>query len=145
MYLIKKILFLLLIINLSINIFGCGGLGLGADEDKPEEITVPSDPIEKAAVQGLITSYKDSTMWQIQKVEILGITPIAPTGTLVELQDPKEVYCVCVQYEARYKVTWTTSEGSPWEKTIRNILVIKTQGDNYMPLRPMNICTQYCG
>jgi hypothetical protein len=70
---------------------------------------------------------------------------MAPVGVLIELQDPKEVYCVCLEYEARYKVKWTTSQGSPWEKTVRNILVIKTQGDQYLPLKPMNICPIYCG
>ncbi|MDR2458382.1 MAG: hypothetical protein LBD41_07940 [Clostridiales Family XIII bacterium] len=138
----KKSLIIFLL-SLALVFSGCGLLG-GSGDDEPEEISIPSDPIEKAAVQGLVTSYKESTMWQIQKVEVLGITPMAPTGTLVELQDPKEVYCVCLSYEARYKVTWTTSEGSPWEKTVRNILVMKTQGDQYLPLKPMNICAAYC-
>jgi hypothetical protein len=113
-------------------------------QDKPEEITFPDNPIEKAAVQGLITSYKESTMWQIQKVKPISMTPMAPTGVLVELQDPKELYCVCLEYEARYKVEWTTSDGSPWEKTVRNILVMKTQGDQYLAVRPMNICAPFC-
>jgi hypothetical protein len=142
---LKKISFLLmLIICVPLILSGCSLVGLGGD-DEPEEIELPSNPLEKAAVQGLITSYKESTMLQIQNVEVLGVTPMAPSGTLVELQDPKEVYCVCISYEARYKVTWSTSEGSPWEKTIRNILVIKTQGDQYLPVRPMNVCGPFCG
>ncbi|MDR1110852.1 MAG: hypothetical protein LBP92_09230 [Deltaproteobacteria bacterium] len=116
----------------------------GGKDDKPEEVSLPSNPLERAAVQGLITSYKESTMWQIQNVEVVGSTPMAPTGVLIELQDPKEVYCVCVQYEARYKVEWSTSQGSPWEKTVRNILVIKTQGDQFLPVRPMNVCPAFC-
>jgi hypothetical protein len=142
-YLRIKFVFLLIAIMLAAQGCGLGGLG-GGDEDIPEEIELPTNPLEKAAVQGLITSYKESTMWQIQKVEILGINPMAPTGVLLELQDPKEVYCVCLQYEARYKVAWATSEGSPWEKTVRNILVIKTQSDQFLPVKPMNICTPFC-
>jgi hypothetical protein len=124
---------------------GCSVLGLGSDkEDPPEPISLPDNPIERAAIQGLQTSYKNSTMWQIQKVKTLNITPMAPTGSLIELQDPKELYCVCLEYEAKYKVTWTTVEGSEWERTVRNILVMKTQGDQYLPLRPMNICAPFC-
>jgi hypothetical protein len=143
----KKNTYFAILLILMLAGLGCGQVSgmFGGGDDEPEEITMPSDPIEKAAVQGLITSYKESTMWQIQNVKILGINPIAPSGTLVELQDPKEVYCVCVSYDARYKVTWTTTEGSPWENTVRNILVIKTQGDQYLPLRPMNVCNQFCG
>lgn len=138
---------LILLVLIFLAGLGCGQVGgmFGGGDDEPEEITMPSDPIEKAAVQGLMTSYKESTMWQIQKVQVIGITPMAPSGTLVELQDPKEVYCVCVSYDARYKVTWTTTEGSPWETTVRNILVIKTQGDQFLPMRPMNICNPLCG
>jgi hypothetical protein len=124
---------------------GCSSLGIGdKKEDNPEPVALPENPIERAAVQGLQTSYKDSTMWQIQKVKPINITPMAPTGTLIELQDPKELYCVCLEYEARYKVTWTTTDGSPWERTVRNILVMKTQGDQYTALRPMNICQPFC-
>jgi hypothetical protein len=122
---------------------GCGVFGGGEDKE-PEEISLPGNPLERAAVQGLITSYKESTMWQIQNVNVRGTTPMAPTGTLIELQDPKEVYCVCLEYEARYKVKWSTSQGSPWENTVRNILVIKTQGDQFIPVRPMNICPAFC-
>jgi hypothetical protein len=113
--------------------------------ETPKQVDIPSDPINRAAVNGLITSYKDSTMWQIQNVEPLSVTPMAPTGELLELQDPKEVYCVCLEYEARYKVTWSTSEGSPWEKTVRNILVIRTQGDQYLAVKPMSVCSPFCG
>jgi hypothetical protein len=139
----KFYIFLLIIIFLGTH--GCSSLGLGGKkDDNPEPLTLPDNPIERAAVQGLQTSYKDSTMWQIQKVKVLNITPMAPTGILIELQDPKELYCVCLEYEARYKVIWTTSEGSPWERTVRNILVMKTQGDQYMALKPMNICQPFC-
>jgi hypothetical protein len=135
-----------IVILMSLWLFsGCGAFdSLSDDDEPPEEVSLPGNPLERAAVQGLITSYKESTMWQIQKVGVRSTTPMAPTGVLIELQDPKEVYCVCLEYEARYKVNWATAKGSPWEKTIRNILVIKTQGDQYLPVRPMNICPAHC-
>jgi hypothetical protein len=124
---------------------GCSSLGIGGDNDKPPEpITFPDNPIEKAAFQGLQTSYKNSTMWQIQKVKAINVVPMAPKGILIETQDPKELYCVCLEYEARYKVSWTTTEGSPWERTVRNILVMKTQSDQFLALQPMNICQPFC-
>jgi hypothetical protein len=143
---IKNInLTLFIIMLIFVGAIGCASLGIGGDkEDNPEPITLPDNPIEKAAIQGLQTSYKDSTMWQIQKVKAINITPMAPTGLLIEFQDPKELYCVCLEYEARYKVTWSTSEGSPWERTVRNILVMKTQGDQYLAIRPMNVCQPFC-
>jgi hypothetical protein len=145
LHIIKLYLPYFLLIILFIGTLGCSSLGIGgAKEDNPEPITLPDNPVERAAVQGLQTSYKDSTMWQIQKAKALNITPMAPSGLLIELQDPKELYCVCLEYEARYKVTWTTTDGSPWERTVRNILVMKTQGDQYLALRPMNICQPFC-
>jgi hypothetical protein len=141
----KEVILLLLLIFIPIVIISCGSLtgGSGGDE-KPQDVQVPDDPIQRAAINGLITSYRESTMWQIQNVKTLGSTPMAPSGELLELQDPKEIYCVCLEYEARYKVTWSTSEGSPWEKTVRNILVIKTQGDQFLAVKPMNICSPFC-
>ncbi|MGL4208195.1 MAG: hypothetical protein ACRCTY_02280, partial [Candidatus Adiutrix sp.] len=59
--------------------------------------------------------------------------------------DPKELYCVCVEFEARYKVPWTTSDFSPWERTVRNILVMKTQADSLLAVKPMNVCAPFCG
>jgi hypothetical protein len=41
-------------------------------------------------------------------------------------------------------VSWSTSSGSAWGRTIRNLLVMKTQADNYMALKPMNICPALC-
>jgi hypothetical protein len=112
--------------------------------DKPETISLPSNPIERAAFQGLITSYEDSTMWQVQKAEALNTVPVAPTAAFLQQYDPKELYCVCVVYEARYKVEWTTTKPSDWKRTVRNVLVMKTQGDTYLPIRPMNICAPFC-
>lgn len=132
---------------LAIVLTGCGGMSslMGDDDDQPKEVEIPSDPINRAAVNGLITSYRESTLWQIQNVKPLGVTPMAPTGELLELQDPKEVYCVCLEYDARYKVQWSTSQGSPWQRTVRNILVIRTMGDQYIAIRPMNVCSPFCG
>ena len=122
---------------------GCAFLGYGSDPG-PQEIDLPGNPLERAAVLGLKNSYRDSTLWQIQKVQVLNVSPVAPTAALLREQDPKELYCVCVEYEARYKVAWSTADGSPWERTVRNLLVMKTQGDVFMALKPMNICPVYC-
>jgi hypothetical protein len=126
--------------------FSFFGISCGDKSDEPpQKVELPSDPIQRAAINGLMTSYRESTMWQIQNVKVINMAPMAPSGELLEIQDPKEVYCVCLQYEARYKVTWSTSQGSPWEDTIRNILVIKTQGDTYLAMKPMNVCSPFCG
>lgn len=122
---------------------GCGWLGYGADPG-PAPVELPDNPIERAAVAGLKTSYRDSAMWQIQRVATLNVTPVAPSAAVLRDQDPKELYCVCLEYEARYKVAWSTGEGSPWERTVRSILVMKTQGDDYMALRPLNVCPALC-
>jgi len=122
---------------------GCAQLGYGSDPE-PEEIELPSNPVEKAAILGLKTSYHNSTIWQIQRPAVINVVPAAPTAALLRDQDPKELYCVCVEYEARYKVAWSTASGSAWERTVRNLLVMKTQADTYMALRPMNVCPALC-
>lgn len=116
---------------------GCGDKG-------PKPIELPSNSIERAAVQGLRASYKDSTMWQIQNARVISTTPVAPNAIVLQDHDPKELYCVCVEYEARYKVGWTTSDASPWERTVRNVLVMRTQADALMAMRPLNICPAFC-
>ena len=116
----------------------CGGY------KPPEPIELPDNSIERAALLGLQTSYRDSTMWEIQKARVLNVTPVAPTAAVLQDHDPKELYCVCVEYEARYKVTWTTTEPSPWERTVRNLLVMKTQSDAFIAARPINICAPLC-
>jgi|TergutMp193P3_1026864.scaffolds.fasta_scaffold61557_2 hypothetical protein len=118
-------------------------LGFGSDPE-PEEVELPSNPVERAAVLGLKASYRNSTQWQIQRPSIINVNPVAPTAIFLREQDPKELYCVCVEYEARYKVAWSTADGSSWERTVRNILVMKTQADNYMAMKPMNICPALC-
>jgi len=143
----KQIFTLPLMVLLAAAMFGGCGSGFkifGKKDEPPKEITLPDDPIGRAAVQGLRTSYRDSTMWQIQNANVINITPVAPNSIVLQDHDPKELYCVCIEYEARYKVGWTTSEGSPWERTVRNILVMKTQADTYMAMRPMNICAPFC-
>ena len=122
---------------------GCSQLGYGSDPE-PEEVELPASPVERAAVLGLKASYRNSTQWQIQRPAIINVNPVAPTAAVLREQDPKELYCVCVEYEARYKVAWSTAEGSSWERTVRNILVMKTQADNYMAMKPMNICPALC-
>jgi hypothetical protein len=122
---------------------GCAQLGYGSDPE-PEEIELPSNPIERAAISGLRTSYRDSTLWQIQKPAVINVTPVAPSAAVLRDHDPKELYCVCVEYEARYKVAWSTASGSAWERTVRNLLVMKTQADTYMALRPLNVCPALC-
>ena len=122
---------------------GCSRMGYGSDQE-PEEIELPAGPVERAAVLGLKASYRNSAQWQIQRPAIINVTPVAPTAVLLREQDPKELYCVCVEYEARYKVAWSTVDGSPWERTVRNILVMKTQAGDYMAMKPMNVCPALC-
>jgi len=122
---------------------GCSHMGYGSDP-APEEIALPANPVERAAVHGLMTSYRYSAQWQIQRPVVINVTPVPPTAALLREQDPKEVYCVCVEYEARYKVAWSTSAASPWERTVRNLLVMKTQADTFMALKPMNMCPAFC-
>jgi hypothetical protein len=129
----------------SLFFFACGSKNGEGDDGKPIKVELPDNPIERAAVNGLVTSFRESTMWQVKNVKPLNITAMAPSAELLELQDPKEIYCVCLQYEGRYKITWSTSEGSPWEDTVRNILVIRDQGDNYYALRHLNVCSPFCG
>ena len=127
-----------LFLTISLILTGCGG------EKPPAPISLPGNPIEKAAIQGLRASYQDSTMWQIQNTSVINVTAVAPTAIILQNHDPKELYCVCVEYEARYKVAWATSKGSEWERTVRNVLVMKTQADTYIAMRPMNVCSTFC-
>jgi hypothetical protein len=122
---------------------GCSQFGYGSDP-APEPVELPTSPVERAAILGLQTSYRGSTQWQIQRPMIINVAPVAPTAAVLREQDPKELYCVCVEYEARYKVAWSTADGSAWERTIRNILVMKTQSDHFIALRPLNICPPLC-
>ena len=126
-----------LLLGALLTLTACGDKG-------PKEVELPSNSIERAAVQGLITSYRESTMWQVQNPKVIGVTPVAPNALVLQDHDPKELYCVCVEYEARYKVGWTTSDASPWERTVRNLLVMRTQSDSLMAMKPMNICPAFC-
>ncbi len=137
-------LFRLLAIFLLILTAACDPYAIGKGSDEPAEIELPSNPIERAAIQGLRTSYRESTMWQIQKASVIRTTPVAPTASVVEEHDPKELYCVCVEYEARYKVPWTTTQASDWERTVRNLLVMRTQADALIAVKPMNVCSAFC-
>ena len=106
--------------------------------------SLPTNPMERAAIESLYTSYKESTMWQIKDPKVLGITQVLPMPVTLEDYDPKEIYCICVEYLARYKVAWTTTDPSPWERTVRNLAVMKTQGDNFMAIKTTSICTPFC-
>jgi len=117
---------------------GCFGL-LVTDEEK-----LPDDPVERAAVLGLRHSYRESTLWEIKAVEVLGVQQISPSKEFIQVHDPQEVYCVCVKYEARYKVPWTTEDRSDWDKSIRNILVIKSRNGHFIALKPSGICPPFC-
>jgi hypothetical protein len=128
---------------LAVLVPGCSRLGYDTDPG-PEEIDLPANPAERAAVMGLMTSYRGSTLWQIQRPAVINVTPAAPTAAVLREYDPKELYCVCVEYEARYKVAWTTEPGSPWERTVRNLLVMKTQADAFEALKPLNACPARC-
>lgn len=128
---------LFIFVVVSLFIAGCG-------EKPPKPISLPSNAIERAAIAGLQASYRESTMWQIQEARAIAVTPVAPNALVLQHQDPKELYCVCVEYEARYKVGWSTTEASPWERTVRNLLVMRTQSDAYLAMKPMNICPAFC-
>lgn len=128
-------------------VFGllAGLLMLPACGDKgPRPITLPDNAIERAAIQGLNASYLESTMWQIQNPQVISTTPVAPNALVLQHHDPKELYCVCVEYEARYKVGWTTAEASKWERTVRNVLVMRDQSGGLVAMRPMNVCPAFC-
>ncbi|MDR1044587.1 MAG: hypothetical protein LBP33_05640 [Candidatus Adiutrix sp.] len=125
-------------------LFGAFLLLPACGDKGPNPVELPSNAIERAAVQGLITSYRESTMWQIQEPQVIGITPVAPNAQVLMAHDPKELYCVCVEYQARYKVDWTTSEASPWERTVRNLLVMRSQSDALIAMKPLNICPAFC-
>lgn len=133
-----------LLLLLVLFLFACGLTGCSIFGGEDEGPVLPENPVERAAVLGLINSYRESTMWEIRDPEVRRTQPVVPTKWFVQEHDPKELYCVCVQYEARYKVPWTTKDRSPWERSVRNILVIKTKADNYMAMRPSAICSPIC-
>lgn len=105
---------------------------------------LPKNPVARAAVVALLHSYRESTMWEIRKAKSLAIQPMVPTRAFVQEHDPKELYCVCVEYEARYKVPWSTEDGGKWESGVHNILVMKAQSDEYLALKYYGICPAYC-
>lgn len=108
------------------------------------EVKLPDNPVERAAIQGLYSSYRESTMGEVRDAKVLSVQPTVPTKAFVQEQDPKELYCVCVKYQARYKVPWITKDASEWEDTVRNIMVIRTRGDQFLAMRPSTICHPLC-
>ncbi|MEW6266849.1 MAG: hypothetical protein AB1641_27555 [Thermodesulfobacteriota bacterium] len=109
-----------------------------------EELKLPDNPVERAAILGVYNSFRESTMWEIREPRVLSVQPMAPTKAFVQEHDPKELYCVCVRYEARYKVPWATKDSSQWEESVRNILVMKNRSDQFLAMRPAAICPPFC-
>ena len=133
---------ILLVMVLMCLVAGCDDfLGPGG---LPKEQGLPSDPVEKAAVMGIFDAYRQTTMYEVKEVKVLSVQPMIPTEDFVKEYDPKELYCCCVDYMARYKVPWTTKDASPWARTVRNILVIQTKGGHFMALKASGICPQNC-
>ena len=120
-----------------------GGCSTPIDRSTPVD-SLPTNPMERAAIESLYTTYKESTMWQIKDPVVLGITQIVPTPALLEDYEPTEIYCICVEYLSRYKVDWTTTDPSPWERTVRNLAVMKTPGNNFVAIKATGICTPFC-
>jgi hypothetical protein len=110
----------------------------------PKEQGLPSDPVEKAAVLGIFDAYRQTAMYEVKEVKVLSVQPMIPTKDFVKEHDPKELYCACVDYLARYKVPWTTKDASPWTRTVRNILVIQTKGGHFLALKDSGICPSSC-
>ena len=136
---LRTVFFLLLTVSL-IGLSGCESIwGLILPKED-----LPDDPVQRAAILGLYNAYNESAMWEIKEAKVLRVQPMIPTRAFVREHDPKEVYCVCIEYKARYKVPWAEKDRSPWEDTVRNILVIKTQGDHHLAFRPSGICPSIC-
>jgi hypothetical protein len=107
--------------------------------------TLPEDPVEKAAIIGVWEAFNESTMYEIEPdIGVLRVQPMIPNESFLESHDPRELYCVCVQFEARYRVPWTTRDKSSWREAVRNILVMQTKGGHYMALEPAGICPANC-
>jgi hypothetical protein len=105
---------------------------------------IPRDPVERAAILGVYAAYRATAMFEIRDADVRRVQPMVPTEDFVEQHDPREVYCVCVEYEARYKIPWNDQDEGPWAPTIRNVLVIQTRGGQYLALRPSGICPELC-
>ncbi len=112
--------------------------GSAYDED------LPDDPVERAAILGVHESFRNSAMYELRNLYILSVQPMIPTEAFVQEHDPRELYCVCLEFEGRYKVPWATEDSSPWLWEVRNILVIQTKGGHYIALMPSGICPQHC-
>ena len=110
---------------------------------RPRE-KLPSEAVERAAVLGLRYAYRESAMWELKDTQVLSVQPMVPNKAFVQEHDPQEVYCVCVEFMARYHVPWTTKDRSKWEKMVRNILVIQTKGGHLLALRPSGVCPAFC-
>ena len=68
---------------------------------------------------------------------VLGIQIIVPTKGFVQEYDPRELYCVCVEFDLRYKIPWASVDRSEWERKVRNVLVMKDQNEHYLAMKQM--------
>jgi hypothetical protein len=112
----------------------------GKVEKKP---SLPTNPVAKAAVQGLYDVYTQSAMYEIRNVFVIRYLPMVPTEAFVDEHDPQELYCVCTAFESRYKVPWN-EDSSAWVRQVRNILVMLTKGGYYLAMQPSGICPDNC-
>ena len=118
-------------------LWGCGS-------KKPQEDAFAQDPAAKAAINGLANSYSQTSMWEFRDPVVLGVQFLVPTKGFVQEYDPKELYCVCVEFDLRYRVPWASVDRSDWERQVRNVLVKKDQGDHFLALKQLGLWTLYC-
>ena len=112
--------------------------------DYPYEQDLPNDPVERAAILGLFESFNNTKMYELKDYFVVKVQPMIPSEAFVEEYDPKELYCVCVDFMARYKVPWNEHDEGYWFRDVRNILVIQTKGGHYLAIKPSGICPRHC-
>jgi hypothetical protein len=111
---------------------------------RDDDMALPEDPVEREAILGLYRAYRNIAMYEVRDARVIKVQPMIPTEAFVEEHDPRELYCVCVEYMARYKVPWTTQDSSPWTLTVQNVLVIQTKGGHFLALKKSGICPEHC-
>jgi hypothetical protein len=131
-----RIIVLFLVVWICSGIIGCSEQNRYAD--------LPQDPVEREAILGLYRGYRNSAMYEVKEARVIKVQPMIPTEAFVEEHDPRELYCVCIEYLARYKVPWTTQDSSPWTVTVQNVLVIQTKGGHFLALKKSGICPEHC-
>ncbi|MFH1135871.1 MAG: hypothetical protein V1816_07275 [Pseudomonadota bacterium] len=131
----RKICLLLLVVPL---------LSWGCGPKKPDDDSLARNPAAKAAINGLANSYSQTSMWEFRDPAVLAVQVIVPTKGFVQEYDPMELYCVCVEFDLRYRVPWASVDRSDWERQVRNVLVMKNQGDHYLAMKQMDLCPIFC-